>query len=97
MKLWTVIALTVGPLTVITAFPDSCSVCKMVVDKLDELLENDQVDKEISQIVEKVCTTLPVGTEAKCQSIIEAYAPYIIQMIGQMADSQSVCKEINLC
>ncbi|XP_054708143.1 uncharacterized protein LOC129217826 isoform X2 [Uloborus diversus] len=76
---------------------DECSVCTTVVDYLDKLLEEDDVDKEITQVIEKVCSVLPSSYQAKCTSILETYGPCILQMIGQLADSKQVCQDIELC
>ncbi|XP_042907412.1 uncharacterized protein [Parasteatoda tepidariorum] len=76
---------------------DECSVCTTVVDYLDKLLEEDDVDKEITQVVEKVCTVLPSSFKDKCATMLETYGPYLLQMIGQLADSKQVCQDIDLC
>nr|WBW70109.1 venom protein [Lampona murina] len=76
---------------------DECSVCTTVVDYIDKLLEEDDVDKELTQLVEKVCTILPASYVDKCSTMLETYGPYILQMIGQVADSKEVCQEIDMC
>ena len=76
---------------------DECSVCTTVVDYIDKLLEEDDVDKEITKLVEKVCTVLPSSYKSSCSTMLETYGPYILQMIGQLADSKQVCQEIDLC
>lgn len=59
---------------------------------MDKLLEEDDVDKEITQLVEKVCKILPASYVDSCESILETYGPYILQMIGQVTDSKEVCQ-----
>lgn len=76
---------------------DECTICTTVVDYLDKLLEDDNVDKEITQVVEKVCNIVPASVKDKCSTVIETYGPYILQMIGQVADSKQVCQDIDLC
>lgn len=76
---------------------DECSICTTVVDYIDKLLEEDDVDKEITSLIEKVCTILPSSYVSKCSTMLETYGPYILQMIGQVADSKEVCQEIDLC
>ncbi|XP_055948969.1 uncharacterized protein LOC129981935 isoform X2 [Argiope bruennichi] len=76
---------------------DECSVCTTVVDYVDKLLEEDDVDKEITHLVEKVCVVLPTSFRDKCSSMLETYGPYILQMIGQVANSKQLCQEIDLC
>ncbi|GBN42353.1 Prosaposin [Araneus ventricosus] len=76
---------------------DECSICTTVVDYMDKLLEEDDVDKEITQLVEKVCVVLPASYRDKCVSMLETYGPYILQMIGQVANSKQLCQDIDLC
>lgn len=76
---------------------DGCTVCTTVVDYLDKLLEDDNVDQEITQLIEKVCDIMPASVKDKCAAVIETYGPYILQMIGQVADSKQICQDIDLC
>ncbi|GFT56774.1 hypothetical protein NPIL_92711 [Nephila pilipes] len=76
---------------------DECSVCTTVVDYMDKLLEMDDFDTEMTKIVEKVCVVLPTSYQDKCSSLLETYGPYILQMIGQVADSKALCQEIDMC
>lgn len=66
--------------------------CTTVVDYVDKLLEEDDVDKELTKLVEKVCSVLPASYVQKCSSMLETYGPYILQMIGQLSDSKEVCQ-----
>ncbi|XP_035211397.1 prosaposin-like isoform X2 [Stegodyphus dumicola] len=86
------------PLAPLNSFKmDECSICTTVVDYLDKLLEEDDVDKEITKIVEKICTVVPASYKDKCSTLLETYGPYILQMIGQLADSRQVCQDIDFC
>lgn len=71
---------------------DKCSVCTTVVDYLDKLLEEDDVDHEITRLVEKVCTVVPGTFKGQCTTLIETYGPYLLEMIGQTADSKQICQ-----
>lgn len=71
---------------------DECSICTTVVDYIDKLLEEDDVDKELSKLVEKVCMILPASYVEKCSSMLDTYGPYILQMIGQVTNSKEVCQ-----
>jgi saposin len=76
---------------------DECSVCTTVVDYLGKLLEEDDVDKEITKLVEKVCTVVPASFKAKCSTTIETYGPYLLEMLGQLTDSKLICQDIDMC
>ncbi|XP_076318041.1 prosaposin isoform X16 [Tachypleus tridentatus] len=76
---------------------DTCEVCQLVVDYADKMLENDDFEKDIVALVEKICGVVPTTVSAECQSIIQTYGPYMLQMIGQLANSKEVCQAIDLC
>ncbi|KAG8182465.1 hypothetical protein JTE90_020385 [Oedothorax gibbosus] len=83
---------------VLTPFKsDKCSVCTTVVDYLGKLLEEDDVDKEITKLVEKVCTVVPGSFKGQCSTMIETYGPYLLEMLGQLTDSKQICQDIDLC
>lgn len=76
---------------------DTCEICETAVDYIDQLLEDDNVDKEITDLAAKICNLLPESSKQECISIVELYGPSILQMIGNLANSKQVCQSIDLC
>lgn len=76
---------------------DMCEVCEVTVEMLAKLLKNPDVSKDIVHAIEKVCTFVPGNIRPKCESFIEVYGPYVVQMIGELADAKQVCQAIDLC
>lgn len=74
-----------------------CDTCQLVVDYVDKLLEEQTVEEDITKVLEKVCGVVPPAIRDQCQTIIETYGPYLLQLLGQLADSKKVCQAIDLC
>ncbi|XP_013777064.2 uncharacterized protein LOC106461762 isoform X2 [Limulus polyphemus] len=85
------------PISVKNLNLDTCEVCQLVVDYADKMLEDDDFEKDIVALIEKICGVVPTSVGAQCESIIKTYGPYILQMIGQLANSKEVCQAIDLC
>jgi saposin len=82
---------------VLTRASEKCDLCVSLVQQIDGLLENDAFDKEIAQIVERACFSLPKQKQQECESMVEAFAPYFLQMIGHLSNAQQICKSIDMC
>jgi saposin len=76
---------------------EKCEICVSLVQQMDALLENDQFDKEVAQIVEKTCKALSQDKQTECELMVEAFAPYFLQMIGRLSNAQEICKTIDMC
>jgi saposin len=74
-----------------------CELCVSLVQQMDSLLENDQFDKEVAKIVEKTCKTLSQDKQTECELMVEAFAPYFLQMIGRLSNANEICKSIDMC
>ncbi|KAF4528847.1 hypothetical protein B566_EDAN017671 [Ephemera danica] len=74
-----------------------CKLCIVVVEAMDKLLEDGNVEQDIDNLLEKVCTVIPSAEKQKCEEMIEQYGPAIAMLVAQLADSRDVCSELNLC
>ncbi|XP_054162734.1 prosaposin-like [Oppia nitens] len=77
---------------------EKCELCRNLVQQMDTLLENNVFDKEVAKYVEKACH--PLKNKAKrveCELMIEAFAPYFLQMIGHLSDADKICRSIDMC
>ena len=45
--------------------PSSCSICKVVIEYLDKLLEDETIEDSIDHIIEKACRFIPTNAQAK--------------------------------
>ncbi|CAG2183575.1 unnamed protein product, partial [Oppiella nova] len=69
-----------------------CDLCVSLVQQMDTLLENPAFDKEVSKIVEKACHPLARARRVECELMVEAFAPYFLQMIGSLNDANQICR-----
>ncbi|KAJ8022464.1 Prosaposin [Holothuria leucospilota] len=77
--------------------PVACTVCKMVVQKVEVILKDKKTEAEITAAMEKVCSLLPTSLARQCQAFIDQYGPVIIQLLVNQMDPQQVCSYIRLC
>ncbi|CAG0890835.1 unnamed protein product, partial [Darwinula stevensoni] len=64
---------------------DKCDGCRMVIDYLDRLLENEDVEKYV------------VDDLVKCEELIDTFGPYLLDLLGELNDSMKVCRAIDVC
>ncbi|CAG2123480.1 unnamed protein product, partial [Medioppia subpectinata] len=76
----------------LTRQTEKCDLCVQLVQQMDNLLENQDVDKEIAKVVEKACHPLSRARRVECELMVESFAPYFLQMIGRMSDANQICK-----
>lgn len=74
-----------------------CAVCEASMGALDELLGDPNVQKDVSQLLKKVCPKLPTQDQDECYDLIDVYGPSIMNLMSQVADPRLVCMEIGVC
>jgi len=77
--------------------PSSCSICKVVIEYLDKLLEDETIEDSIDHIIEKACRFIPTNAQAKCKGIVDTYGPYFMNQLGMMMEKTKVCQSVHLC
>ncbi|XP_071987179.1 prosaposin [Engystomops pustulosus] len=74
-----------------------CEVCKMMVQYMDKLLEDDVTQQKIKKALEVVCSYLPESMSAECRAIVTNYEELLIQLLLQALDPTFVCEKMSLC
>lgn len=74
-----------------------CDTCKVVVEYLDKLLEDDTIEESIDKILEKACLIVPKKSRDQCKTIVDTYGPYLLSEMGEMMDKTKVCQTVHLC
>lgn len=82
---------------VVHAGSDKCLLCEASLEMITKLIANPTVSADFVKAVEQVCLAVPKTNRAKCQSAVEVYGPYFLQMISQFADPKHICQLVNLC
>ncbi|XP_069609318.1 prosaposin [Ranitomeya imitator] len=75
----------------------SCSVCKMIVEYVDTILEKNVTQERIKAALHVVCNYLPPKMADECDALVDSYEPLFIQLILQAMDPKFVCEKMNLC
>ncbi|KAL5018283.1 hypothetical protein ScPMuIL_004005 [Solemya velum] len=76
--------------------PD-CVMCKLVISKLEEMLDKNSSTEDIKAALEKVCSLLPSTLSKECDDFIEKYATTIIQLLEEELDPKAICRLLGLC
>ncbi|XP_041866997.1 prosaposin isoform X2 [Melanotaenia boesemani] len=74
-----------------------CEVCKMAVNYMDGILEQNATEEEIKEVVKKVCSFLPDAYKTECDQLIAQYEPILVQLMLQMLDPDFVCTKLGAC
>lgn len=74
-----------------------CTLCIYVAQLSDHFLKQNKTVDEIEQEFKLVCNYFPNQLNAQCNSFIEEYGPYVIQLIATDLDPETVCKNLKLC
>jgi len=74
-----------------------CDICKLMVGKIDEALEDEKTEGEVMDYAEDACNILPQEYSDQCKAAIEMYGPQIIKMLEAQLDPNTVCNSIGLC
>ncbi|KAL0983714.1 hypothetical protein UPYG_G00131710 [Umbra pygmaea] len=74
-----------------------CQVCKMAVNYIDGILEQNSTESEIEDAVRKVCSFLPESVRSECDQLVEQYEPMLVELLLQMMDPDFVCTKLGAC
>merc|ERR1712071_171298 len=75
----------------------TCETCKVVVEYLDKLLEDDTIEESLDNIIDKVCLVVPKNSRKECKTIVDTYGPYLMSEMGELMDKTKVCQTVHLC
>uniref|UniRef100_A0A4W5RAT4 Prosaposin n=1 Tax=Hucho hucho TaxID=62062 RepID=A0A4W5RAT4_9TELE len=74
-----------------------CDVCKVAVQYIDGILEQNATEAQIEDAVRKVCSFVPEAVRSECDQLIEQYEPMLVQLLLQMLDPDFVCMKLGVC
>eukprot|EP00762_Andalucia_godoyi_P005716 ANDGO_06396.mRNA.1 hypothetical protein len=73
-----------------------CTICKLVLSEVENLLAGNYSESKIEAALDSVCSKLgPLGPI--CQSLINQYTPAIIGYLEQKYPADVICQKISLC
>ncbi|XP_034040100.1 prosaposin isoform X2 [Thalassophryne amazonica] len=74
-----------------------CDVCKMAVQYVDRILEENATKAEIEATVKKVCNFLPESAQTECNQLVHEYEPQLVDALLMMLDPDFVCMTVGAC
>ncbi|XP_052262835.1 uncharacterized protein LOC127866386 isoform X5 [Dreissena polymorpha] len=75
-----------------------CTVCKYLVQEVDNVLKQNQTIQTIEDLLDKICDRLPTpDLKTQCEAFVEEYGPLVLSLLAQELDPQAVCQTIGLC
>ncbi|XP_063817383.1 prosaposin isoform X2 [Pseudophryne corroboree] len=74
-----------------------CSLCKMIIQYLDTILQKNATEIRIKNALEIVCNFLPDDLVAECNELVSTYEPMFIQLVLQALEPNFVCTKMDLC
>ncbi|UJR22649.1 hypothetical protein I4U23_025689 [Adineta vaga] len=80
---------------IIKADTATCSVCNYLSMHLHLALKRDSNEKSFQHALANVCSYLSGEQNAKCQTIIQLFAPYISQL--ELSPENSFCEQLTIC
>ncbi|OHS98220.1 hypothetical protein TRFO_35419 [Tritrichomonas foetus] len=75
----------------------SCQVCKQVIAYVEELINDQKVEDEITKQVKLICQSFPTPYSSLCTSVAEMFISSIIEFIKAGLESSVICTQIGLC
>lgn len=73
-----------------------CRVCKIVVQKIEDQLNDKSNQQDVENCVKQVCDALPKKYQPKCRKFIDAYADEIIKYLPN-EPPQEICHKACAC
>ncbi|XP_029465135.1 prosaposin isoform X2 [Rhinatrema bivittatum] len=74
-----------------------CKVCKLIVNYLDVVLENNSTEKKIEDGLHRVCNFLPPSTDYQCNQLVTQYTAEFLKLLLVMIEPDFVCSKLDVC
>ncbi|KAK7944507.1 hypothetical protein WMY93_000235 [Mugilogobius chulae] len=78
-------------------FSPVCTLCLMVVKKLETLLPKNMTEDAIRKLLSEVCSLMPQSYKDKCDDFVEKYGEEIVEFLLSSAAPQTICTLLHLC
>lgn len=75
-----------------------CEFCQSIVKDVQKFIASQKTESEVSHYLSTACAIIPDTTVAKeCKTIVDQFAPEIIELIVSEVDPQMICGLLHLC
>jgi hypothetical protein len=77
--------------------PIYCTLCEYSVQFIDMEIKKNQTEEAIVHALDMTCKVVPEALKKECDSLINTYGIYLVQLLIELADPLKVCSAIKLC
>lgn len=78
-------------------FGPVCSLCVLVVKKLETLLPQNMTEDAIRALLAEVCSLIPQSYEEQCDEFVQKYGDEIVEFLMSSAAPHTLCTLLHLC
>ncbi|KAJ0067716.1 hypothetical protein NL108_010016 [Boleophthalmus pectinirostris] len=78
-------------------FSPVCTLCVMVVKKLEALLPKNMTEDAIRSLLADVCALMPKSYEQQCEDFVDKYGDDIVEFLLSSAAPHTICTLLHLC
>jgi saposin len=71
-----------------TKSDQKCTLCEMLISKLDATIEDKSNEEELKKYFENICSYMPSSVAPSCKKYVEEYGDAVIDMIAQGLDPE---------
>jgi len=74
-----------------------CTVCQYALTFVEHEIQNNKTEEAVISALDKVCKVAPASLKDQCDSLINTYGIYLINLLVELGDPLKVCQAIKLC
>ncbi|XP_034547779.1 surfactant protein Bb [Notolabrus celidotus] len=78
-------------------FSPICSLCVLVIKKLETLLPENMTEDALMKLMEEVCDLIPQSYEDECDDFVNKYGKQIVEFLLSSAAPHTICTLLHLC
>ncbi|XP_015234287.1 PREDICTED: prosaposin-like [Cyprinodon variegatus] len=78
-------------------FNPICTVCLMVIKKLETLLPKNMTEETLKKLMEEVCDLVPSSYKDQCDDFVNKYGVEIVEFLLASAAPHTICMLLHLC
>jgi hypothetical protein len=71
-----------------TKSDQECTLCEMLISKLDATIEDKGNEEELKKYFEQICSYMPSSVAPSCKKYVEEYGDAVIDLIAQGLDPE---------
>ncbi|XP_052019573.1 prosaposin isoform X2 [Apodemus sylvaticus] len=75
----------------------ACQACQFVMQKLSELIVNNDTEELLIKGLHKACSLLPAPASVKCQEVVGTFGPSLMDILMHEVSPKFLCGVVSLC